>query len=599
MWEEKLLNINYALINEINESTQGHQISLTSNALFTSNINDADWVELDTSVSLNDQIQYSPNGDLYINRIDHILYSEDNGESFSTIELPESGFPINSFYMQVLDDGVILIGGYLLLDIFYTKNNGQDWTPVGVPSSLEFPHVKLVGNTIIIAELVYDYTVTTIDINTNATMNVELGLFYNTSYSHTTIQDDGTVYFYGLDLNGSDPEGLYRYRIGEGLEFVGQFQELTSIRSLQASGTDLFGFAPNEYYLFEEDAFTEHSYTGLPMGFGNFKTFIKSDNEHLYVIVDNHRIFRSIEPLSYPKFITGSIYNDVNLDCQLDISDPTLSHWKVKVEGDDYLRVKSTDNAGSFNFSVPEGEFTLSSQPINPYWSLCESSFNVAIDDNNTIVNQDFVAKALADCAELEIDFSTPFLRRCFDNYYTIKVRNTGPQTSDGTTLTLGLDPFFENISATLPYTQVDDSTLVFDLGILDLNDEITFKVYFFISCEAALGAEHCLTGSLTDANICDNNRSTYTECQENIGSYDPNDKRIFNENGFETETVDKEEYIFYHIRFQNTGTDTAFNVKIVDQLSPILDLNTLVMLSSSHPYVFTITDGPSLEVVF
>ena len=131
------------------------------------------------------------------------------------------------------------------------------------------------------------------------------------------------------------------------------------------------------------------------------------------------------------------------------------------------------------------------------------------------------------------------------------------------------------------------------------VNDEINFYIFFKLSCDAELGMEHCLTGTLQDDNECGESRSTYTECQENIGSYDPNDKRTFNELGEEAITVDKGEYIYYHIRFQNTGTDTAFNIRVIDPLSPKLDLSTLEMLSASQTYTHFISDGPALVVLF
>ncbi|MFM7900850.1 MAG: hypothetical protein ACKPAD_02590, partial [Bacteroidota bacterium] len=39
-----------------------------------------------------------------------------------------------------------------------------------------------------------------------------------------------------------------------------------------------------------------------------------------------------------------------------------------------------------------------------------------------------------------------------------------------------------------------------------------------------------------------------------------------------------------YTINFQNTGTDTAFTVVITDTISPLLDLSSMEILSSSHP---------------
>jgi uncharacterized repeat protein (TIGR01451 family) len=110
---------------------------------------------------------------------------------------------------------------------------------------------------------------------------------------------------------------------------------------------------------------------------------------------------------------------------------------------------------------------------------------------------------------------------------------------------------------------------------------------------------EHCLSGTITGDNICVSEYTSAIECQENAGSVDPNDKRTFNESGRASDQVDKDEFITYHICFQNTGTDTAFTVRLVDPLSSYLDLNTLEMLSSSHPYTYEITDGPSLVIDF
>ena len=39
-----------------------------------------------------------------------------------------------------------------------------------------------------------------------------------------------------------------------------------------------------------------------------------------------------------------------------------------------------------------------------------------------------------------------------------------------------------------------------------------------------------------------------------------------------------------YLIRFQNTGNDTAFNIVVVDTLSPLLNPSSIKLVSSSHP---------------
>ncbi|MGB4850136.1 MAG: hypothetical protein WBP41_19585, partial [Saprospiraceae bacterium] len=451
VWEEQKPNINYALVSMIDESAQKHQISVTSNGLFNKNTSEANWIKLDSIGSNQYRVQYSPDGDLYVNRGTDILYSKDDGHSFSTIQLPDGGFPNDEYTMTVLDDDILFILGGILGGSYYTLNNGKDWIAVYVSFFFDVPQIKLVDNYILIADLDYEYVVTKINLGTNEMTSEDLGDFFALDYYGSVIQDDGTIYFQAFDANGAHPDGLYRYRFGEGLEFLGPYQELAYIYSLASSGNDLYAFNSDEYYLFDGETLTTHSYSGLPSQ--GSKNFIISENEYLYVIVDNHRIFRSTRPLSYPQYITGSIYQDSNKDCVLDTSDATLKYWQVKVESNTHLRLTNSDSHGHFKFSVPQGDYTVSSRPINSNWELCASSYNISIDENNTNVNQDFLAKGLTDCAELEIDFSTPLLRRCFDNYYSVRVRNTGPEVSAGTILTVELDPFFEFISATIPYT--------------------------------------------------------------------------------------------------------------------------------------------------
>ncbi len=74
-------------------------------------------------------------------------------------------------------------------------------------------------------------------------------------------------------------------------------------------------------------------------------------------------------------------------------------------------------------------------------------------------------------------------------------------------------------------------------------------------------------------------------DCQQNIGSYDPNDKLASPTGWTEENFIEQNEPIEYMIRFQNNGTDTAFNVVIEDVIAPQLDITTIRPGASSHPY--------------
>jgi uncharacterized repeat protein (TIGR01451 family) len=80
--------------------------------------------------------------------------------------------------------------------------------------------------------------------------------------------------------------------------------------------------------------------------------------------------------------------------------------------------------------------------------------------------------------------------------------------------------------------------------------------------------------------------------------AYDPNDKQVWPARGADNRVNDGEE-LLYTIRFQNTGTDTAFRVVIHDRLSPDLDWATLRPLAASHPFTSSLSENGLLEFRF
>ncbi|MCS7074896.1 MAG: T9SS C-terminal target domain-containing protein, partial [Bacteroidia bacterium] len=78
-------------------------------------------------------------------------------------------------------------------------------------------------------------------------------------------------------------------------------------------------------------------------------------------------------------------------------------------------------------------------------------------------------------------------------------------------------------------------------------------------------------------------------------GSYDPNDKQVQPTSILPNQVTE----LRYLIRFQNTGTDTAFTVIIRDTLNPKLDISTFRILGASHPYTYSIQDQQVLHVFF
>jgi uncharacterized repeat protein (TIGR01451 family) len=77
---------------------------------------------------------------------------------------------------------------------------------------------------------------------------------------------------------------------------------------------------------------------------------------------------------------------------------------------------------------------------------------------------------------------------------------------------------------------------------------------------------------------------STNKSCQETVlCSFDPNDKACTPEgDGIDHYTLIGDE-LEYRIRFQNTGNDTAYDVRIYDRLDTALDRSSFEVVRSSH----------------
>ncbi|MGV3630207.1 MAG: DUF7619 domain-containing protein [Bacteroidota bacterium] len=87
--------------------------------------------------------------------------------------------------------------------------------------------------------------------------------------------------------------------------------------------------------------------------------------------------------------------------------------------------------------------------------------------------------------------------------------------------------------------------------------------------------------------------------CTVTNGSYDPNDKRGFPSGLTENHYIRANQDLEYIIRFQNTGTDTAFTVVVRDTLDENLDISSIELGNVSHPYSFRIYGQRVLEWTF
>ena len=87
----------------------------------------------------------------------------------------------------------------------------------------------------------------------------------------------------------------------------------------------------------------------------------------------------------------------------------------------------------------------------------------------------------------------------------------------------------------------------------------------------------------LTGEIVPTDNSSSLT--QTIVGSYDPNDITEKHGEDIVQSTFSTDDYLTYTIRFENTGTANAINIRVEDLLDEQLDESTLKMVDASHAY--------------
>ena len=88
----------------------------------------------------------------------------------------------------------------------------------------------------------------------------------------------------------------------------------------------------------------------------------------------------------------------------------------------------------------------------------------------------------------------------------------------------------------------------------------------------------------LTNDIVLENNSSSLS--QMIINAYDPNDKMESHGPEILHSSFTSEDYLYYTIRFENTGNASAINVRINDILDSRLDESSIKMISARHTYV-------------
>ena len=287
---------------------------------------------------------------------------------------------------------------------------------------------------------------------------------------------------------------------------------------------------------------------------------------------------------AYPQ-IHGLVYTDNNSNSIKDGNEQGRENIRVQLSNGAYAYTNTngvfnitSDTIGSYNITISSPNF-YNARPITYVHNF--SSYNISVDDTFALK-----PNIIQDSLAIHI---TPLQNRArpgFTFLYSIKCENVGT-TVLKPTIVMKYDntQLLYDSSSISGVTPVGDS-LILNADTLRQGENFTFMAYYTVKTNAFIGSSFV-------SRVNTNALSAYsTDSSATIitGSFDPNDKQATPE--MTPSQVSSGNYIEYLIRFQNTGTDTAFSVVISDTLSNLLQKNVLQMLGTSHLCKTTLNNG-------
>ncbi|WP_191858697.1 T9SS type A sorting domain-containing protein [Hanstruepera ponticola] len=305
----------------------------------------------------------------------------------------------------------------------------------------------------------------------------------------------------------------------------------------------------------------------------------------------------SFEPNGEYYIVQGETTFDSNND-GCDVSDIAMQNVNYNITSNSINDSFISNTDGTFTLYIDSGSHTIAPNFENPeYYSASPSSLTVNFPSDTSPFVQDFCVTANGSYHDLEVAvLPLEGARPGFDTDYKIVYKNKGTTTLSGSVDLTFQDDIMDFVSATPSQDAQTGGMLSWnftDLAPFEVR-EITFTMGLNaptdtppVNGDDILVYEASVNHSETDETPDDN---TAVFNQTVVNSFDPNDKTCLKGDYITPEEVGK--YVDYLIRFENTGTASAVNIVVKDDIDITkYDLSTLVPLHASHDFFARIKD--------
>jgi PKD domain len=341
----------------------------------------------------------------------------------------------------------------------------------------------------------------------------------------------------------------------------------------------------------------------IPLGatLGSYDVVVA--NVGFYTLASGFSIFPGGYVGNYGQ-VTGRVYNDVNGNCIFDTGDSPLWNRVIEILPGPYYAM--SDFQGNYSVWLPLGTYSVGLPMNPPYTTTCPPTGVITanlVTAGQVLAGQNFGAAALPYTDGI-LNQCGALLRPGFSSLQFVNAHNSGTLPITAGVIKCLKPSFTTFVSGNPAPNNIVGDTLFWDTGIIAVAQNFTVTFTLQTPSNIPLGTIYSIPTWLettpTDQLPLDNHRATLRTI---TGAYDPNEKRVSLPNGqnADGDILPTDSILYYEVHFQNTGTDTAFNVFIRDTLDIAhLDISTFRMLGATHNYqVHFSGNSGELEVTF
>ncbi|MGZ5245161.1 MAG: DUF7619 domain-containing protein, partial [Bacteroidia bacterium] len=289
--------------------------------------------------------------------------------------------------------------------------------------------------------------------------------------------------------------------------------------------------------------------------------------------------------------ISGKVHYDKDADCVQDAGEPGIKNTLIKFSpGENYA---NTDAEGNYSFIASTGTYQASLVPAKYWKQTCPANaITVTAKKDEEVTGIDFASTPIPNVKDVRVALTGATgwrARQGFFENYTLCYKNEGTTTASGT-IKLQYGTKFSGFTSVPQPTNYTPDTAEWAFQDLKMGEEACIKISLRVEV-IGLGDTVKLIAyfdggdNWIDSTLADNYDALK---QRVVAALDPNDKTAYPEGDIKEGTKE----LRYQIRFQNTGTDTAYRVTIIDTIDTNLPLTKVMMNAASHKYELDIKNN-------